>query len=100
MLSTADWMKDSVFDDEDFFKSIMALFSDGEDPWVVETLAWWQKYAAFTFLSLALTIISQIFGANDVSSTTSSSDAPPKNAAAAILAKRALRAQNTRPTPP
>lgn len=28
----------------DFFHLIVDLFSDRKDKWVVETLAWWNKY--------------------------------------------------------
>jgi hypothetical protein len=36
---------DDNFDHEVFFKNIMKLFEDNpEDKWVVDTLAWWNKY--------------------------------------------------------
>jgi len=45
------WNKvdDDGFDYQVFFDSIMSLFHDDEgldskDPWVKETLSWWNKY--------------------------------------------------------
>ncbi|KAJ6488771.1 hypothetical protein C8R45DRAFT_929479 [Mycena sanguinolenta] len=35
--------KDGKFDYEKFFNRIVDLFADADDPWVVETLEWYQK---------------------------------------------------------
>ncbi|KAJ7602977.1 hypothetical protein DFH06DRAFT_1257676 [Mycena polygramma] len=44
MISTSDWDRyDGLFSYTDMWDAIMALFkSDPQDPWVVETLAWYQ----------------------------------------------------------
>ncbi|KAJ6478910.1 hypothetical protein C8R45DRAFT_1101350 [Mycena sanguinolenta] len=44
LISTSQWTdKDGKFDYEKFFNRIVDLFADADDPWVVETLEWYQK---------------------------------------------------------
>jgi len=31
---------------QDFYHAILELFEDEEDEWVVETLAWWNRYVS------------------------------------------------------
>ncbi|KAJ6498183.1 hypothetical protein C8R47DRAFT_1212502 [Mycena vitilis] len=80
MISTSDWDRyDGLFNYTDMWDAIMALFkSDPQDPWAVETLAWYQE---------------EVFGAQGQTAANSTAPGPaPMNAAAAILAKRARRA--------
>ncbi|KAJ7155301.1 hypothetical protein C8R46DRAFT_1296769 [Mycena filopes] len=43
-LSTKDWRpRDGSFKYDKFFQRIVDLFADVDDPWVVETLAWFQN---------------------------------------------------------
>jgi hypothetical protein len=45
ILSTSDWdTLDGLFNYEDMFEAIFALFkTNPQDPWAVETLAWYQE---------------------------------------------------------
>ncbi|KAJ6560663.1 hypothetical protein B0H10DRAFT_1966900 [Mycena sp. CBHHK59/15] len=44
MLSTSDWAtKDGPYNYDKLFKSIVKLFEDPTDSWVIETLDWYQK---------------------------------------------------------
>jgi hypothetical protein len=35
--------EDDSFKVADFYNSIVELFDDVDDPWVIDTLAWWDK---------------------------------------------------------
>ncbi|KAJ6514139.1 hypothetical protein DFH09DRAFT_941197, partial [Mycena vulgaris] len=44
MLTTADWKyRDGAFDYEQFFGSIVELFTNTEDPWTKDTLEWYRR---------------------------------------------------------
>ncbi|KAJ7939745.1 hypothetical protein B0H13DRAFT_2300450 [Mycena leptocephala] len=79
ILSTSDWdTLDGRFNYEDMSEAILSLFrTNPQDPWAVETLAWYQE---------------QVFGPLAGSSVAGSAPRASKNAAAAILARRAMRA--------
>jgi hypothetical protein len=36
-------MKDDNFDYRTFYQAVVLRLSDGEDPWVEGTLAWWNQ---------------------------------------------------------
>ena len=36
-------MEDGQFILEDFYDSILKLFEDEDDEWVIDTLTWWNK---------------------------------------------------------
>ncbi|KAJ7468865.1 hypothetical protein B0H11DRAFT_1732036 [Mycena galericulata] len=44
MISTSDWkLRDGTYDYEQFYNSIVILFSDPDDEWAIETLKWYQR---------------------------------------------------------
>ena len=44
------YFEDGEFNYETFFDNIVDLFeTDDKDPWVVETLKWWQEYVLITY---------------------------------------------------
>ena len=49
--SVESWyFEDGEFNYETFFDNIVDLFeTDDKDPWVVETLKWWQEYVLITY---------------------------------------------------
>lgn len=47
MISSQDtWTSwtDGTFKYDEFFKEITDMFTDEEDEWAIETLAWWQRF--------------------------------------------------------
>lgn len=45
--SCEEWgVEDGQFILQDFYHAILELFEDEEDKWVVETLAWWNRYVS------------------------------------------------------
>lgn len=47
MLSTADWaVKDGAYNYQKLFNKVVKLFKKDNDPWVVDTLKWYQEYVS------------------------------------------------------
>lgn len=59
MCAQDDWRaEDGVFEKEKFFMVVASLFEDDlDDPWCVETLAWWNEYVFLLYLLTIPTIV-------------------------------------------
>ncbi|KAJ7486556.1 hypothetical protein FB451DRAFT_771356 [Mycena latifolia] len=82
MISTSDWtVKDGAYNYEKLFNSVVELFeNDPADPWVVDTLNWFQD---------------GVFSSVEVSGSASdSNDEDDDESSAAIIARRAAHASD------
>ena len=44
-------IKDDTFDYSGFYQTISMTLADREDPWVQDTLAWWNQYVVYWILT-------------------------------------------------
>ncbi|KAJ6479807.1 hypothetical protein C8R45DRAFT_1101253 [Mycena sanguinolenta] len=76
MLSTKDWApRDGAFDNQKLFDQIVKLFGKKDDPWVIETLAWYQR---------------QVFGDYEAPALDDPEETTESSAADDILAQRTV----------